>query len=57
MSIFIFSYNYQFLVFPAYNELEKRSSVRFYAASKIATFIYVLIFTTGAVVAILLFGD
>ena len=56
ISIFIFSYNYQFMVFPAYTELEKRTSARFYRASQIATSIYVLSFSICAVVGVLLFG-
>ena len=55
-SILIFSFSVQFMVLPAYSELEKRSNERFAQASMIATGIYSAAFLAVGICGALLFG-
>ena len=56
ISIFIFAYSFQFMVFPAYVELEKRSNSRFAKSSAIALTIYSVALILTGIVAVFLFG-
>ena len=54
--ILVFAFSMQFMVFPSYVELEKRSTARYATVSKISTTIYTVAFLATAVTGILLFG-
>ena len=56
ISIFIFAYSFQFMVFPAYTELEKRTNARFATSSIISITIYTTALVLTGIVAVLLFG-
>ena len=56
-SILIFSFSVQFMVLPAFTELEKRSNDRFAQASLIATGIYSTAFLAVGICGALLFGS
>lgn len=53
---FIFSYAFQFMVFPAYVELENRSTARFNLVSITTLVIYTTALVSVGVIAVLLFG-
>ena len=55
-SIIVFSYNVQFLVFPAFTELKSRSNARFSVSSIISVVIETVAYMATALIAILLFG-
>ena len=57
VNIMIFSYSIQFMVLPAYSELEKRTNERFATVSMISTALYTIAFVTLAIVGVLLFGS
>mmetsp|Transcript_12087 Transcript_12087/g.16406 ORF Transcript_12087/g.16406 Transcript_12087/m.16406 type:complete len:397 (-) Transcript_12087:165-1355(-) len=56
-SIVIFAFSIQFMVLPAYTELEKRSNERFATASILSTFLYSAAFLGVGVCGVLLFGE
>ena len=53
---FIFTYAFQFMVFPAYVELENRSNARFNLVSIITLSIYTTALVAVGIIAVLLFG-
>ena len=55
-SILVFAFSVQFMVFPTYCELDKRTTSRYSTVSKIATSIYGISFIATACVGVLLFG-
>ena len=55
-SIFFFAYSYQFMIFPAYVELEDASTFRFEQASAISIIIYTVTLVSTGIVSVLLFG-
>lgn len=55
-SIIVFSYNVQFLVFPAFSELKNRSNSRFAVSSILSVSIETIAYMATALLAILLFG-
>ena len=55
-SIIVFSYNVQFLVFPAFSELKNRSNARFAYSSILSVIIETVAYMATALLAILLFG-
>ena len=55
-SIFIFAYSFQFMVFPAYTELEDRSNDRFAWSSAISILIYTTALISTGLVSVFLFG-
>ena len=55
-SIIVFSYNVQFLVFPAFSELKNRSNARFAISSILSVTIETIAYMATAFLAILLFG-
>ena len=55
-SIIVFSYNVQFLVFPAFTELKNRSNERFAISSILSVVIETVAYMATAFIAILLFG-
>ena len=57
VSIMVFAYNIQFMVFPTYAELEKRTTVRYWWSSLWATVIYTASFAAVGLFALLLFGS
>lgn len=57
LSILLFAYSVQFMVFPTYAELEKRSTERYAWASIISTMIYSASFLMVSVCGLLLFGS
>ena len=57
VSIFIFAYSNQFMVFPAYAELENRSTVRFAWTTFYMGLIYTTALVSTAIIAVLLFGN
>ena len=56
VSIFIFAYSFQFMVFPAYVELENRSNARFSWVSINCIVIYTIAIITTGIISVLLFG-
>ena len=56
VSIFIFAYSMQFMVFPAYAELENRSTTRFAWTSLYMILIYTACLLSTAFISIFLFG-
>ena len=56
ISIFIFAYSYQFMVFPAYSELEQRSNARFAQVSLLSLLMYTFALISTGVISVLLFG-
>ena len=57
ISILMFAYSIQFMVFPTYVELEKRSSERYAWSSIWATLIYSVAFLMVSICGLLLFGS
>ena len=57
LSIFIFSYTFQFMVFQSYVELENRTNWRMEQASMISQFIYSGALITTGITGVLLFGS
>ena len=55
-SIIVFSYNIQFLVFPAFVELKHRSNARFAQASVYSIMIETFVYMATGLVTILMFG-
>jgi len=55
--IIIFAYAVQFMVLPAYSELEHRNRDRFAKASMLSTVLYTIAFLTVGVVGLLTFGS
>ena len=53
---FIFTYAFQFMVFPAYVELENRSTARFNLVSITTLVIYTTALVSVGIIAVLLFG-
>ena len=56
ISILTFAYGFQFMVFPSYVELEKRSTERMSWASLWATLMFTFAFTSTGIIGILMFG-
>lgn len=56
VSIFIFAYSNQFMVFPAYAELENRTSTRFAWTSLWMILIYTTALIATAIIANMMFG-
>lgn len=56
-SIFNFAYSFQFMIFPAYAELENATNARFEMASAISTLVYTVTLISTGVVSVLLFGS
>ena len=56
ISILIFAFSVQWMVFPVYIELEKRSTERFWQVSLISTNINCITFIAIAIIGVLLFG-
>ena len=56
VSIFIFAYSFQFMVFPAYSELENRSNKRFACSSLVSIVIYTVALVSTGTVSVFLFG-
>ena len=54
--ILVFAFSMQFMVFPTYVELEKRSTSRYATVSKISTTIYTMAYLATAAAGLLLFG-
>ena len=54
--VFIFTYAFQFMVFPAYVELENRSNERFNLVSITSISIYTTALVSVGIIAVLLFG-
>ena len=54
--ILVFAFSMQFMVFPTYVELEKRSTSRYATVSKISTTIYTMAYLATAAAGVLLFG-
>ena len=57
LSILMFAYSIQFMVFPTYVELEKRSSERYAWSSIWATVMYSVAFLMVSICGLLLFGS
>lgn len=57
VSIVIFTYSLQQMVFPTYTELEKRSNERFASVSLISTLIYSSAFILTGLVGVFIFGS
>lgn len=57
ISVFMFGMSNQFMVFPTFNELEKRSNDRFCRVSFFSTLIYTIGFIIVGVCGLLLFGS
>ena len=57
ISIFIFAYSNQFMIFPAYAELENRNKTRFAWTTLWVILIYSVALIATAVIAVLLFGE
>jgi len=55
-AIIVFSYNVQFMVFPAYNELKNRSNARFSQSSIVAIMISTFVYMSTGLAAILMFA-
>ena len=55
-SIIVFAYNIQFLVFPAYTELQNRTNFRFGQASIQSILIETFMYISIGVIAVLMFG-
>ena len=55
-SIIVFSYNIQFLVFPAFVELKNRTNLRFAKASALSILIETFVYSSTGLVTILTFG-
>jgi len=55
-SIFIFAYSFQFMVFPAFVELEDKSNVRFAWSSFWSLVIYSFALISTGVIGVLIFG-
>ena len=56
LSIIVFAYNIQFLVFPAYTELQNRTNFRFGQASIQSILIETIMYIAIGLTAILMFG-
>jgi len=56
ISILLFAYAFQFMVFPAYTELENRSNSRFLVSSMWSLIIYTTAMISTGIIAVLLFG-
>lgn len=56
LSIIVFAYNIQFLVFPAYTELQNRTNFRFGQASIQSILIETFMYISIGVIAVLMFG-
>mmetsp|Transcript_14851 Transcript_14851/g.18604 ORF Transcript_14851/g.18604 Transcript_14851/m.18604 type:complete len:164 (+) Transcript_14851:679-1170(+) len=56
VSVIVFAYNIQFLVFPAYKELENRSNERFSRASMISILIETVFYLAMSLMAYLMLG-
>ena len=56
LSIIIFAYAFEFMVFPAYCELENRSNRRFLSASMWSLVIYTVALISTGIISVLLFG-
>ena len=56
VGIFIFAYSNQFMVFPAYAELENRNLTRFSWVQFWMVIIYTTALMSTALIAVLLFG-
>ena len=56
ISIIIFAYAFEFMVFPAYSELENRSNRRFLTASMWSLVIYTVALISTGIISVLLFG-
>ena len=56
ISILLFAYSFQFIVFPAYVELENRSNWRFEQASLWGLLIYTVAMISTGITGVLLFG-
>mmetsp|Transcript_32814 Transcript_32814/g.43257 ORF Transcript_32814/g.43257 Transcript_32814/m.43257 type:complete len:138 (+) Transcript_32814:829-1242(+) len=56
ISILLFAYSFQFIVFPAYVELENRSNWRFEQASLWGLIIYTVAMISTGITGVLLFG-
>ena len=57
LMIVIFAYSVQFMVLPAYSELEHRTRDRFAKASLLSRVLYTLAFLTVGIVGVLMFGS
>ena len=57
IAILVFAFQVQFMIFPTYSELEKRSTARFTQVSMIYTSIVTTSYTTVAIIGMLLFGS
>ena len=57
ISILVFSFSIQFMTFPTYVELEKRTTARYASASKISTAMFTIAFLSTGIVGVLLFGN
>ena len=56
ISIFIFTYQNQFIVFPAYAELEDKTNDRFSQAYLVMVSIYAVILYSVGIISVLMFG-
>ncbi len=57
INIIIFAYSVQFMTFPTYQELEKRSTERYARASCYATLLYTFVFVFTGIITVLMFGS
>ena len=57
ISILMFAYSIQFMVFPTYVELEKRSTERYAWSSALSTLMYSIAFLSVSICGLLLFGS
>ena len=57
VSILVFAVSLQWMVFPTYVELEKRSTERYYWVSILNLSIYAVAFISAAIISVLMFGS
>ena len=57
VSILVFAFSIQFMTFPTYVELERRSTSRYATVSIISNSMYAVAFVLVAIIGVLLFGE